>query len=312
MFKMLFFAFLLMQVSIAFSRVEMRWLTVASILLDDGETKILFDPMFTRASFLHWMNLKKLPSDEKLVKAELDKLGLKKIDAVFASHSHFDHVIDAPIISKLTGAIFYVDQSSERVAKAYKNPLIRTERITALRAITVGKFRITPVVRSHSPIKFGYHFLPGEVASDFNFGMYDYHVGDTWFYYITHDEGKILLDQGSAPFLDKAKSLTDSVDVLIQGVANRKDDEMVIEGYPKLLKPKIFIPTHFDNFFFSFNPQGDSELPGIHLERILSGMKVAYPEMKVIRPKYGEKIVILEPKKRETKLPLKNKKIRKR
>ena len=301
-----------MQVTIAFARVEMRWLTVASILLDDGETKILFDPMYTRAGILNWLNLKKLTSDEALVKTELDKLGLQKIDAVFASHSHFDHVIDAPVVAKLTGAVFYVDKSSERVAKAFKSPLIKTQRVTALRAIQIGKFKVTPIVRTHSPIKFGYHFLPGEVPVDFNFGMFDYHVGDTWFYYITHDDGKILLDQGSAPFLDKAKSLTDSVDVLIQGVANRKEDSVVIDGYPKELKPKIFIPTHFDNFFFDFDPEGTSELPGIKLDRILAGMRAAYPEMEVIKPKYGEKIVILQQKKREPKLPLKNKKIRKR
>ncbi len=290
----------------------MRWLTVASTLLDDGETKILFDPMYTRAGILHWLNLKKLAADEDLIKAELNKLGLQKIDAVFASHSHFDHVIDAPIVAKLTGAVFYVDKSSERIAKAYKSPLIKTERVTALRAIHIGKFKVTPIVRTHSPVKFGYHFLPGEVLADFNFGLFDYHVGDTWFYYITHDEGKILIDQGSAPFLDKAKSLTDAVDVLIQGVANRKNDDVVISGYPKVLKPKIFIPTHFDNFFFGFDAKGDSELPGIKLESILSGLRSTYPEMKVIKPKYGEKIVILEPKNREPKLPVKNKKIRKR
>jgi len=311
MFKMLFSGFLLMQLSIAYGKVEMRWLTVTSVLIEDGQSRILFDPMFTRAGLLNWLNLKKMTADEELIKQELKHLEIDKIDAVFASHSHFDHVIDAPIVAKLTGAIFYVDKSSERIARAYQDPKIKTDRITALRPIYVGDFKITPVVRTHSPIKLGFHYLSGEVPVDFDFGFYDYHVGETWFYYITHPHGKILLDQGSLPFLDKARGLTEKVDVLIQGVANRKNDETVIEGYPKILQPKIFIPTHFDNFFFGFDRSGNSDLPGIQLGRLLNKMRGAYPEMKVLKPEYGKKIFLFEAKKREPKLPLK-KKIRKR
>lgn len=296
MFKTVFFIFLLMQSFMVFSRVEMRWLTVASLVLDDGESRILFDPMFTRASILNWLNIKKLKSDEKLVKAELEKLDLMKVDAIFASHSHFDHVIDAPTVSKLTGAVFYVDKNSLRIAKAYKDPLIKTSSITALRPIQVGKFKITPIVRTHSPIFLGIHFLSGEVPVDFDFGFYDYRVGDTWFYYITHPDGKILIDQGSAPFLDKAQSLTKDVDVLIQGVANRKSDEAVLDGYVKHLVPKTFVPSHFDNFVFGFDSKSDSDLPGIKLDRILTKMQDQYPLLRVVKPKYGEKIVLLNGK----------------
>ena len=311
MFKMLFSAFLLMQVSIAWAKVEMRWLTVASVLIEDGETRILFDPMFTRPGILNWLNLKNMTADEELIAQELKHLGIDKLDAVFASHSHFDHVVDAPIVAKLTGAVFYVDKSSERIARAYNDPTIKTDRITALRPIYVGDFKITPVVRTHSPLKLGFHFLPGEVPLDFRFGFYDYHIGETWFYYITHPHGKILVDQGSFPFLDKARGLTESVDVVIQGVANRRTDEVLIEGYPKHLRPKIFIATHFDNFIFDFDRAGNSDLPGIQLGRLLNKLKGAYPGMKVLKPEYGKKIVLFEPKKREPKLPVK-KKIRKR
>jgi L-ascorbate metabolism protein UlaG (beta-lactamase superfamily) len=294
MFKTLFFIFILMQVSISLAKVEMRWLTVSSVLLDDGESKILFDSMFTRASALNWLNLKKLKSDEELVKRELKSLGILQINGIFVSHSHFDHVIDAPIVAKLTGATFYADKSNERIAKAYKEPLIKTSLITAMHSIRIGKFNVTPILRTHSPIAFGIDFLPGEVKEDFDFDFYDYRMGETWFYLVTHPDGKILIDQGSAPFVEKVLPLTHEVDALIQGVANRKTDEQVIDGYIAKLNPKVFVPTHFDNFIFEFDPKSESELPGLKLHPLLDKIREKFGKMKVIKPKYGEKIELLK------------------
>ena len=116
MFKILILiscAFL--PLSQALAKVEVRWFTVASLVLEDEETKIFFDPMFTRAGIQHWLNISDLRSDETLVASVIKEHKLEKVNALFASHSHYDHVIDAPIVSKLTGATFYVDGSSEIV-----------------------------------------------------------------------------------------------------------------------------------------------------------------------------------------------------
>ena len=276
--------------------VSVRWFSVTSLVLEDGETKIMFDPMFTRAGIKHWLMLSELRSDEELVKQVIKDNGLEKIDALFASHSHYDHVIDAPMFSKHTGGTFYVDESNERIAKAYKEPKIKTSRIDNLKSIQVGKFTITPIKRTHSPIIrwMNFEFLPGPVPEDFNFGFYDYHMGDTWFYYIDHPEGKILVDQGSEPFLDNLKPFTDKVDVVIQGIANRRNDDVILEGYVKALNPKIFIPTHFDNFFFGFDPKAEvSYLPGINFEDIKKKLKEKYPEKNIVSPEFGKRINLL-------------------
>jgi hypothetical protein len=134
------------------------------------------------------------------------------------------------------------------------------------------------------------------VEKDFDFDFYDYRMGDTWLYYIEHPEGNIVIDQGADSFLNSISSFTSKADVVIQGVANRADDETVVNrGYVTHLKPKIFIPTHFDNFFFSFDPQGEySFLPGVRLEEVIEKMKIAHPDKKFIVPKYAEKIELLK------------------
>lgn len=296
MFKTLFFIFITLGIQTGHAVVEARWLTVSSVLLDDGKTKILFDPAWTRPGIKHLLNLSPFKSDEALVSDVLKKNYLDRIDAVFVSHSHFDHSIDAPMVSKLSGAVLYTDTSSERIARAYGDPKIRTISIIPELEIRVGDFLITPIPRKHSQILHLFDFLPGHVPENMKFSFWDYHVGDTWFYLVKHPDGNILVDQGSKPYLDSLKKHTAEIDVLIQGVANRPDDETIMDGYVGHYKPKVFIPTHFDNFVADFNDGAASDLPGARLERILEKLKKAYPTMKVDRPVYGKRITVLEVK----------------
>lgn len=298
MFKILILISLtILSLSHAVASVDVRWFSVTSLVLEDEETKIMFDPMFTRAGIKHWLNLSELRADEELIKQVIKDNGLEKIDGFFASHSHYDHVIDASVFAKLTGGTFFVDESNERIAKAYKDASIKTTRIENLKPIHIGKFKITPIIRKHSPILrwADIHWLPGPVPEDFNFGFYQYHVGETWFYYIEHPEGKILIDQGSEPYLESLKPFTNQVDVVIQGIANRRNDDVILNGYIKELKPKIFIPTHFDNFFFGFDPKAAVEfLPGIKFEDIIGKLKKEYGDGTVVVPEYGKKINLLK------------------
>lgn len=293
MFKRLFSAFLTLGIQTVYADVQARWLTVTSVLLDDGKTKILFDPAWTRPGIKHWLNISEFKSDEQLVTGILKKNYIDRIDAVFASHSHFDHVMDAPMVSKLSGAIFYTDKSSERLAKAYKEPRIRTINIIPDYEIRIGNFLVTPIKRVHSQILHLFYFLPGDVPENTNLSFWDYHVGETWFYLVKHPDGVIVVDQGSEPHIASLKKHTDKVDVLIQGVANRKDDETILNGYVKEFKPKFFMPLHFDNFFNDFNEGEYSDLPGVKLDQIVEKLKKAYPTMKVDRPLYGKPVTVL-------------------
>lgn len=297
MFKTLIFAFFttILTLNNSWAEVSMRWFGVASFVLEDSQTRIFFDPMFTRAGVGNWLGLFELRSDEELVKKMLQETNLPKIDAVFASHSHYDHVIDAPMIAKHAGALFYVDASSEIIAKAYQDSSIKTLKITNLQKVKIGNFTITPILRAHSKIKSlgNFEFQPGPVHADFNFNFWDYKVGDTWFYLIEHPEGSILADQGSNPFLERIKPFTSKIDALIQGVANRESDDSILKGYAAVLKPKIFVPSHFDNFFLA-GPKADTRLPGVQLEELLDKLQKAYPEMSVVTPRFNEKIVLLK------------------
>jgi L-ascorbate metabolism protein UlaG (beta-lactamase superfamily) len=294
MFKTLFFIFVTLGIQVAESKVEGRWLTVSSILLDDGKTKILFDAPWTRPGLLDWLGIGTFKSDEKLVSDILTKNNMLNTQAVFASHSHFDHIVDVPMVSKLTGAVFYTDESSERIAAAYKEPKIRTVSMKANQEIRVGDFLITPLLRDHAKILNLFEFIPGPVPADTDLSFWDYHVGSTWYFVVKHPDGTILIDQGTESHIDEVRKISETVDVLFQGVANRKDDETIVTGYSKTFNPKIFVPVHFDNFMGSFNDGKTSDLVGMKLDGLLGKLKKAYPTMKVDRPEFGKAITLLE------------------
>jgi len=295
MFKSLILVFFLVNSFSALAKIEVRWLGVAGLIIEDDETKIMFDPMVTRPTWKHWLMINKFKSDASLVDQMVKELQISDLKAIFSSHSHFDHVVDAPIFSKYTGAFFYVDDSSEIIANAYKDEMIRTKKIMETHSIQLGKFKVTPIKRHHPKIHtFGIEWLPGPVKSNFDFGFYDYHLGDAWMYLIEHPQGTILIDQGAESRVDLLTKYTKHIDVLFQGVANRQNDETFLNGYITIFRPKFFMPLHFDNFFTKLNKKTTSDLPGIKLSNLLETIRKDQPEMKVIKPNFAERYTVFE------------------
>ncbi len=273
----------------AFAEIKVRWLTVASVIIEDGESAILVDPAWTRPTLLNALGLSRLKSDEKLVESELKKLNITKVDGIFTSHQHFDHSLDAPVVARLTGAVNYVDENSLLISNAFKDPRIKTKMISDNGIIEIGKFKITTMKREHAAIRaMGTKFLPGAVPADFDFGFWQYHEGQTWFYLIEHPEKNILLDQASESRPDLIAGKTKKIDVLIQGIANRESDKVFLDGYLKIYNPSVFIPLHFDNFFKQFDGKDPGRLYGVKFEEILGKIKKEFPQTKVIDPVYGE------------------------
>lgn len=286
MFKTLFFTvILLLPISQALSAVEMRWLGVASFLISDGESKILFDPAWTRPGVLHWMGMKEFKSDEKLVDTVLERIEVKTLDAVLVTHSHYDHIVDAAYVARKTKATFYTDTNFETVARANGWADLVTKPIEVNKSFQVGKFKITAYQRDHAHLIGSIDFVPGDVPKDFHFGFWDYKAGKTWIYLLEHPEGTILFHNTHDDDQDLMKYRPDvtSVDVLIQGVT-KSDTAPLVNGYAKTLKPKVFIANHFDNFLVDFDFERTTYLPTINLRNVEKDLKTAFPMLEVVEP----------------------------
>lgn len=88
--------------------LNIRWLGTAGFEISDDETTILIDPFVTRPTVVDSFALKPLVIDTKAVdKYVLGPIqaskpdpaqGLKKIKVILISHTHDDHVLDAPYV----------------------------------------------------------------------------------------------------------------------------------------------------------------------------------------------------------------------
>lgn len=292
MLKNLFFTLvLLLPLSRAFGALEMRWLGVASFLIEDGESKILIDPAWTRPGIFHWLGMASFKSDEVLVDKVLQKLAVDKLDAVLVTHSHYDHIVDAPEVARKTGAYFYTDRNFEIISKAYSYSSLFLKPLEINKPFNVGKFKITAYQRDHAPLIGSIDFVPGDVPKDFNFNFWDYKAGRTWIYLIEHPEGVILFHNTHTSEQDLKNYRPDimSVDLLVQGVT-KSDASSLVNGYASTLKPKAFIANHFDNFLLQFHFDKTRYLPTIDLENVESEMKKAYPGMKFVVPELWKKM----------------------
>lgn len=278
--------FLLSFPLLALSKVEARWLSVTSVYIDDGETRLLFDAAWTRPHFFHWLGISDFKSDEEVVDEVLKGQNITKLSAVFVTHTHFDHCVDAPLVAKKTGSKLFVSKSMLRIARAYKDSAIRIKK---LHPFQMGKFKISMYRRVHADILGLFEFLPGTVPKDFDFGFYDYKVGESWIYLLEHPEGSILIDtSGDANLKWVAKD--QQVDVIFQGVANRKDNDAILDGYVKALKPTKFIATHFDPFMFGFRPGPQTAMGNVDFPGLQKSFKDKAPQTEFIIPEYGTPI----------------------
>lgn len=274
------------------SGLRVRWTSVAGVILDDGTTTLVFDPVFTRPGILHWLGLKRLLPDTEVVHENLESLHLKKADAVFVSHEHFDHAVDASLVSRLLDARLYGGESLERIEKAnqkefgWKLSLFQTVKDREI--VTVGKFKIQIFKRSHSSIfpRISFHFLAGPVPVDFDFHFDQYREGEVYGYVIDHPDGKILVDQGSH-FFEGAREALQGVDYMVVGISNKVSVADFIEKHVSGFHPKILIPLHFDFFFTKPSRENTFYLPGTDLNEIREKITGEHGLTRFIEPKWG-------------------------
>ncbi|XDD53957.1 MBL fold metallo-hydrolase [Leptospira sp. WS4.C2] len=240
-------------------KIRATFLGTTSILLDDGETQILTDGFFSRPSL--WKTaFSKIESNPSTVQSVIEKAKIERLKAIFVCHSHYDHVMDAPLVTKQTQAKLFGSSSTLNVGLGAGLTKNQMEKFQPGKPIQIGKFTITVLESKHTP---PFRIFGKTNATDPNHPNIesplippvkatDYIEGGTFDFFIQHGKNKILI-KSSTNFvegaLDKAK-----VDVLFLGIAQLSlqpipFQEKFYEQTVQTTKPKLLIPIHWDNFF---------------------------------------------------------------
>ena len=166
-------------------------------------------------------------------------------DAVFLTHSHWDHLIDVPLVVAQTGARVYGSETTLNICRARGVPENKLTLIGHGMRLNVAKSVSVQVIRSKHKEPVAYPGFYTQVPTVLNARSH-YLCGDV-FAFLFDIDGLRLLNIGSSN-LDAAAIKGTACDLFFCGVSNYFDSP----GFPQLVYDNIafktFVPTHHDDF----------------------------------------------------------------
>lgn len=239
--------------------MKVTYLGTTVLLFDDGEDQILFDAHLSRPS-LTQIGLKHIQTDKKVVDCVVEQYKIHRLKAIFISHTHSDHVMDAPYLSEICGADIYGSASARNVARGGK---VSEDRIHCYEdemrngsniQYNIGAYEITVIPSLHSKA----HWYNNDLGKVIDHpliqpaGKKDYKEGGSYDFLVKNG-GKTYLIRPSFNYIE---GQLDGIqeDYLFLGIAgiSKADAETKKMFFKETIgkgTPKMVIPIHWDNFF---------------------------------------------------------------
>ncbi|WP_300409123.1 MBL fold metallo-hydrolase [Lagierella sp.] len=224
-----------------------------TLLFDDGNSQILFDAHFTRPSVRQYL-FKRVSSDEEVIEGMLKKYNVNRLEGIFISHSHYDHVMDAPFLSKKTGATIYGSKTTKNIAlgeKVNKNNIVVFKDY---RVYEIGDFKITVIPSKHSKPRVFNNDLGEEIKRPLrrHRKLRNFKEGGSYDFYIENNDKSYLIHPSCNYIENRLKDF--EVDVLFLALAGitKMDEKTKNEFFHETIgmtKAKLVLPIHWDNFF---------------------------------------------------------------
>jgi L-ascorbate metabolism protein UlaG (beta-lactamase superfamily) len=264
--------------------LTLRWLGVAGFSISDGETVLLHDPYLSRPDLFATLFGRYRP-DESVLEPWLDAGGpapeASSARTILIGHSHFDHLGDAPWLADRIGARIAGSGTTVAIASGFGLPAERIRQVDPGDRFDVGPFEILVVASGHAAVMLGRVPLVGEVAEppDWPLHALSFKLGDARGYLITHLPSGLRLYTTSSAAVDRPAlaALRDrgvEVDVLLAAVTGRDPD--YVPSLVGLLRPRIVVPHHFDDFFVALSdPSAGAPSDPEDLERFEAEVRAA-------------------------------------
>lgn len=234
------------------SRQELRvgFLGVTSVLLDDGDTRLLTDGFFSRPA-LHRVLLGRLMPDARRVEQGLARAGIPDLKAVLVGHSHYDHALDAPEVARQSGALVVGSSSTANLARGYGLPEAQIRVVKPGETLAFGAFRVRFFLSRHgSP-----NAAAGEITAPLTFPARAraFRDGGCFSLLIEHEWGKSVLIQESAGFVMGALAGARAEMAMISIAMLSRQPESYRRAYfsetAGAVGAKVIYPLHYDDFF---------------------------------------------------------------
>lgn len=234
--------------------IQVTFLGTTTLLFDDGDTQILIDAFVTRPPF-RTVAFDRIGSDENLLKTLLADVDVKRVKAIFVSHSHYDHALDVPSFLKLTNATLYGSESTLNIARGVCLPEHLLMPLTVNRDYRIGEFYVRAIPSRHSPPVPG---INNDLGTMIDHALkqparyHEYREGGSYDFLI-HHRGRSMLIKPSAGFVEGALN-GKHADVLFlaTGAFGQQCETYRAAYYANTVgatRPGLVIQIHWDDFF---------------------------------------------------------------
>lgn len=222
--------------------MELTWWGTASFRIKAGRCIFFLDPYVSRNEYAS-------------PRQYLDASSIKEGELVFLSHGHFDHLMDVPQIIRNTGASVYCSREAGstllehgipsgkiyevevdgfkvdfygNLAEAFFSEHVVFDRQLLLKTLLRSHIRIPRLIRLSK------YYPKGQVLS--------------WRFHI---ENKIVhfFGSGGSPPSEMEKLSSNHTDILLVPLQGHTDICNIALEYVHVMRPKIVIPHHFDDFY---------------------------------------------------------------
>ena len=234
--------------------LKVTYLGTTTLLFDDGKDQILFDAHITRPSLSSYIRGAKESTNRALCDEIIRLHHIDRLRAVFISHTHHDHVMDAPYIADQCGAKIFGSESAKNVALGGG---ISAENITVFKhgdSFDIGDYQIRILKSIHSKPTVLNNDLGEPIKEPLiqPARLRDYKEGGSYDFYIECQEKKLLI----RPSFNYIEGQLNDIraDVLFLGIAGlaKADPDTEKAFFRETIEKtgaKLVIPIHWDNFF---------------------------------------------------------------
>jgi L-ascorbate metabolism protein UlaG (beta-lactamase superfamily) len=227
--------------------LEVEWLGVSGYRIScEGQT-LFVDPYLSRVPLGDLLRRRPTLPDP----AALERFGQAqgRVAGVLVGHTHFDHAVDAPAISRRFGCKAYGSSSLVNLMALHGLAASAVE-VEPYRTYELGPFEVSFTPSVHSKLLLGLAVpYDGELSCEHldSLSPGAYRCGQVWGISI-EVAGVRFYHQGSANLIDEAIRERE-VDVFLAGVAGRGFTRDYWKRVLPRLNPQTVVPTHYDNFF---------------------------------------------------------------
>jgi len=258
--------------------LEIEWLGVAGYRLTYQAHTLLLDPFVSRFPLDHALRRKVVLPDAARVAA---LRGPGTVVGIACGHAHFDHALDTPALAGRFGCTAYGSRSLVNLMRVHGRESQAVEA-EPYRRYELGPFELSFTPSVHSKLLFGLKVpAAGDIQarSPGQLTPAAYKCGQTWGIRVAVAD-TVFYHQGSADLIDGAVRDHD-VDIFLAGIAGRNFTPHYWERILPILRPKVIVPMHYDNFFaqvedpMAFLPQVDVSGVAEEVRRVSRDITVA-------------------------------------